>query len=67
MNRIDDWDRFNDQFRETTAERNARLRRNRIARVANPDPEWAEAQARAEYHAEEFDWERALGREEGDE
>ena len=30
-----------------------------------PDPaEWAEAQARAADHAEEFDWERALGREE---
>jgi hypothetical protein len=38
------------------------------ARALYPDPaEWAEAQARAEFHAEEFDWERALGRDEGDE
>ena len=42
------------------------------AAAENPDDdteeqqrfEWAEAQARAADHAEEFDWERALGREE---
>ena len=38
------------------------------ARDLYPDPaEWAEAQARAEYHHEEAAWESALGREEGDE
>ena len=37
------------------------------AAAAASRAEWAEARARAEYHAEEWAWERALGREEGDE